>query len=388
MLESTNPIIIKGGLMMKKNRLLLILLLVWVLIFAIGCGSSNHDSSSNGGFGSHGVSAVSGLPNPPGGGNIPQPSGTAGNLTVLDWAGFQGAVSYTFDDSNPSQIEHYNDLQALGVHMTFYLCSALGGSGTYEATWTQAVKDGHEIGNHTVHHRAVSSTGVLSADGSSNPGFGTLPSDATPDSEITNCTTYIKGHFGQSGVWTMATPYGNNNWENYAKNYFFICRSIDDGQVKPKDTTNPMHLPCYMANNDTAAIFSNKINSARTNDAWQVFLIHTIYPTRNDWGYGVDISEIKTSINHAKSLSDVWIDSVASIGAYWVGQKLLASSTPTTSGNDTTWTWTLPTGFPSGKYLRVKVDGGTLKQGGQTLPWDPRGYYEVSLDAGALTLTQ
>ena len=49
------------------------------------------------------------------------PSGTPGNLTVLDWAGFKAAVSYTFDDTNSSQIEHYAELQALGVRMTFYL---------------------------------------------------------------------------------------------------------------------------------------------------------------------------------------------------------------------------------------------------------------------------
>jgi len=59
----------------------------------------------------------------------------------------------------------------------------------------------------------------------------------------------------------------------------------------------------------------------------------------------------------------------------------------TTSGSDQTWTWTLPAHFPPGKCLRVTADGGTLKQGGTPLVWDPHGYYEVSLDAGALTLS-
>jgi hypothetical protein len=43
--------------------------------------------------------------------------------------------------------------------------------------------------------------------------------------------------------------------------------------------------------------------------------------------------------------------------------------------------------LPPGKYLRVKVDGGTLTQAGQTLAWDEHGYYEVALDAGSLTLS-
>ena len=51
------------------------------------------------------------------------------------------------------------------------------------------------------------------------------------------------------------------------------------------------------------------------------------------------------------------------------------------------WTWTLPAHFPPGRYLRVKVDGGTLTQASAPLPWDEHGYYEVALDAGTLTLS-
>ena len=46
-----------------------------------------------------------------------------------------------------------------------------------------------------------------------------------------------------------------------------------------------------------------------------------------------------------------------------------------------------PAHFPPGKYLRVTVSGGTLTQAGSTLAWDDHGFYEVSLDAGTLTLS-
>ena len=71
---------------------------------------------------------------------------------------------------------------------------------------------------------------------------------------------------------------------------------------------------------------------------------------------------------------------MANVGAYWLGATLLAGAGPT-------WTWTLPPHFPAGKYLRVSVDGGTLKQADKTLPWDAHGYYEVALDAGMLSWT-
>ena len=40
---------------------------------------------------------------------------------MLNWAGFKGAVTYTFDDDNDSQISNYSMLQAAGGQYTFYL---------------------------------------------------------------------------------------------------------------------------------------------------------------------------------------------------------------------------------------------------------------------------
>ena len=90
-------------------------------------------------------------------------------------------------------------------------------------------------------------------------------------------------------------------------------------------------------------------------------------------------------MTHTKSLEDVWIDTVANTGAYWLGQKVFSAVAPKSDGKDQTWTWTLPAHFPTGKYLRVTVYGGTLTQGGAALPWVTHGYYEVALDAGSLT---
>jgi hypothetical protein len=93
------------------------------------------------------------------------------------------------------------------------------------------------------------------------------------------------------------------------------------------------------------------------------------------------------SINHAKSAGDIWIDSMVNVGAYWAGQKAVTNATSTKFGNDTIITWTLPKHFPAGKYIRVTVTGGTLKQGGSELPWNKSGYYEIALDPGTLTIT-
>jgi uncharacterized repeat protein (TIGR02543 family) len=325
-------------------------------------------------FSGSGTTSKSGLPVPPTSG-VPKPSGTPGNLTVLDWAGFKGAVSYSFDDAQPSQLQHYAELQAMGIPLTFYINDTNSWQTNFDAIWTQAVKDGHEMGNHTEHHCNANLSGCSGA-------------DATNLLEIDNDTTYTFQHFGASGVWTMASPFGDTGWDTYASQRFFLNRGVYGGMVAPNDTSDPFNLPCYAAvGGESVSTFNSNIDTARSTNRWLIFLIHTIMPTSDNWYAPVDISTITGSVSHTKALGDVWADTVVNVGAYWRGQKVLSSVTPTVSGTTQTWTWTLPAHFPPGKYLRVKVDGGTLKQGGNVLVWDAHGYYEVSLDAGSLTLT-
>lgn len=321
---------------------------------------------------------ISDLPVPLGDDDFPRPSGVPGNLVILDWAGFKGAVTYTYDDAQPSHIAHYDELEATGVDMTFYVSTNVNWIPNFDAVWAQAVKDGHEIGNHTVSHPYADLTGSC---------FGEPL--ATIDAEIDECTKYIIEHFGQPEVWTMASPFGDVGWKEVAKSRFLLNRGVGGDMIAPNDNSDPFNLPCYMANTgETAEIFNSLIDKAQVDGRWLIFTFHTINPTEDNWYAPVDISEITKSINHAKSLENVWIDTLANIGAYWIGQKLISSVTPTKSGKDFIWQWKLPTHFPKGKFVRVKVDGGTLKQGEKILPWNSHGYYEVALDEGSLTLTE
>jgi peptidoglycan/xylan/chitin deacetylase (PgdA/CDA1 family) len=339
-----------------------------------GCFPSGHGSTSSDAGPTIGAS---GLPNPPSSG-VPQPAGAAGNLTVLDWAGFTSAVTWTFDDSQPSQIEHYAELQAVGIPMTFYVCDGNSGLANFDATWIQAAMDGHEIANHTSHHCYESF---------SSCGFGTHL--ATADDEITDNETYITQHYAPGGVWTMASPYGDPPWSTPAQAHYFILRGVPGGFVGAgtTDSTNPYNLPIYLAQpNDTSANFNGQIDSAHTNHKWIIFLVHSILPTTAQWYNPTDIGQITTSMTYGK-MADVWNDTMVAIGAYWRGQKTVMAAPSSMSNGATTWTWTLPEHFPSGKYVRVTVTGGKLSQSGTTLAWNDHGFYEVALDPGTLTLS-
>jgi peptidoglycan/xylan/chitin deacetylase (PgdA/CDA1 family) len=337
-------------------------------------GGSTGGGSAQGGAGaggSVGSSEPSGMPVPMTN-NVPKPSGTPGNLTVLDWAGFKAAVSFTFDDALSSQISNYAALQGTGVKLTFFLVSNNNGT---SPTWTQAQKDGHELGNHTAHHCHDDGTGCA---------WGTYAGSL--GSELDQCTMHVTQTFGASDVWTTASPYGDTGYASPASTRFLLNRGVGGGQVGANDNTSPYALPCHVAaEGEVASAFNSATDSARSAGKWQIFLIHSL---GGDGGYNpLSVTDVVAAINHAKTAGDTWADSMVHVGAYWRAQKLLAAVTPSTSGTSKTWSWTLPAHFPSGRYLRVKVGGGTLSQGGAALAWSSHGYYEVALDAGSVTLS-
>jgi hypothetical protein len=205
--------------------------------------------------------------------------------------------------------------------------------------------------------------------------------------DVDAATDFLKQKLGVT-AWTMAAPYGDASYIPLGTTRFLINRGVSNGLIGPNDNTDPFNLLCYVPPQGAiASAFNAEIDSARSAGRWRVVLVHG-FTGGSDGAYQpVNIAELISSVNHAKSFGDVWIDSMVNVGAYWRGQKTLSAVTPAMSGNNTTWSWTLPAHFPPGKFLRVKVDGGTLAQAGKPLTWDDHGYYEAALDAGSLTLS-
>ncbi len=337
----------------------------------------------------------SGLP-APGGGGVAKPGGAAGNLQVLDWAGFRAAISYSFDDAFPSQVygDNYAMLHATGVPLTYYVVPSQ--VALHLDAWKQVLADGNELGNHTLNHCNVSTAGKLSG----CLYGGTPAADATPASQIDDTTSYIVDTLGASGVWTIASPYGDTNWAAPVQQaHMLINRDVDytgtHAKIPPRDLTNQYHVPSILFGDQygglghTAAAIDGRIDAARTDRVWSVFLFHSLSPVAT-----ADVSKccevpaenVAASLDYLNSLGDVWGGTVVDVAAYWIGQVVVQQAQSVTADGVTTWTWTLPEGFPPGKYVRVTVDGGTLSQGGHPLVWDEHGYYEVALDAGELTL--
>jgi peptidoglycan/xylan/chitin deacetylase (PgdA/CDA1 family) len=300
---------------------------------------------------------------------------------VLNWAGFKAAVSFSFDDANQSQITDYPQLKALGVPFTFYLWGARIAMNNNLSTWTQIVKDGHEFANHTQTHRTVAS----------------FPSTNAAAQDVDTGQQTIQTDFPGVKVQTFAAPMGDTAYSPIAQTRYLLNRGAN-GQVGQAcritagdETTHSPFNACgnvTTATPTTAAGLDADIDATRSGGTWYVLVVHG-FTGANDGAYNpLALTDFEGGVNHAKMLGDVWIDTMVNVGSYWRGQNAFNKATVTgTAGSQQTWKWTLPANFPTGKFLRVTVTGGTLTQNGQTLAWSSHGYYEVSLDVGSLTLS-
>jgi peptidoglycan/xylan/chitin deacetylase (PgdA/CDA1 family) len=290
-------------------------------------------------------------------------------LRVLPWAGFKAAITYTFDDTQPSHLEHWPALEAGGVPLTFFANPGKMPVSD-EAAWKAIAAAGHEIGNHTHNHCHADLSGCSPV--------------GSAEEEIDQATAAIAAKLGVPGVYSSAAPFGERGWIPPASSRFLVGRGVSSGFVAASGVSDWYDLPSIMVNaGDTASDFNQAIDEARAQQRWGIFLFHSILPTAHNWYAGVEIAEISASISHAKSFGDLWIDRMDEVGAYVRAQHVVEAL----KANDNTWTWTLPDHFPQGKVLRVTVEGGSLSQSGAPLPWDEHGYYEVALDKGSLAWT-
>jgi len=340
-------------------------------------GSSSAGGSSTTSVGASGYAAA-------GPSGQAKPTGSGTTVTVLPWAAFKSALSFTFDDANQTQIDNYPALQKQNdkgnsVRYTFFLIT---GKTTEMASsvWPQAHKDGHELANHTKSHLQTGDATTLGAD-----------ADAAE--------TFLKSTFGVT-AYSLAAPYGTATYETVAVGRFLTNRGVGDGGIamtdNPDNATTPasslkFNLPCYLpATGASASAMEANLSATASAGKWKTMLVHG-FSGGSDGAYQpVDIGEFTATVAWAKAQGTIWLDTVENVSAYWIAGFKFGKLTPTSSGSEKTWTWNtsdFSDHFPPGKYLRVKTDGGTLKQGNTTLTWDDHGYYEVSLDAGTLTLS-
>lgn len=338
-----------------------------------GAGGASAGATSGGSAGSGGSGGASGgMPNTGGAGpsasfkcanlalapsttGVAKPAGAAGGLKVLDWAGFKGAASFTLDDNTPSQMPNYEALKATGGRVTWFvvgqwLSSAAGTVNQFKAT----IADGQEVANHTYSHSSNAS-----------------------QSDLQQAQDFIKTNF-EVTAHSMAAPNCAGAWANVAPSVLFQNRgpcAKNAATIAPRDNTSPFALPAYLPDTgESAQSMSGAIQAGR----WRIFVLHG-FDGQNGTFQPVPIANVTGAMSKAV-MDGFWVETMTNVGAYWQGQKLISDSATTSA------TWTLPDKFPPNMCLRITTTGGTVTQKGETIPWDEHGYYQISLDAGEVTI--
>ncbi|HEU4582975.1 MAG TPA: polysaccharide deacetylase family protein [Polyangiaceae bacterium] len=288
---------------------------------------------------------------------VAQPSGAVGGLRVLDWAGFRGAASFTFDDNTPSQMDNYAQLKATGGRFTWFVVGNFLGNNAGEIARFRATQaDGMEVANHTFSHQSAGSV-----------------------ADLMQNQNYINTNFGVNAN-SMAAPNCAAAWATVAPNVLFQNRGpcgapINTIGAGAADRTSPFAIPAYLpAANEAAATMS----AALVDGQWRVYVIHG-FDNRNGTFQPIPIANVTGAISTAVSRG-FWVEGMTNIGAYWQGQKLISAAATTSA------TWTKPARFPANMCLRITTTGGTVTQRGQVIPWDDHGYYQIGLDAGEVTI--
>jgi hypothetical protein len=317
-------------------------------------GSGDGGSGGSGGSGGGASFKCDNLALAPSMTGVPKPAGAVGGLQVLDWAGFKGAASFTFDDNTPSQIPNYNALKATGGRFTWFVVGQwLNGQTALVNQFKDTIADGQEVANHTYTHQSAAS-----------------------ESDLEQAETFITQNFGVTAH-SMAAPNCAGSWESVAPAVLFQNRGPcgKGNPVSPRDNTSPFALPAYLPDTgESAASMSNAITAGK----WRLLVLHG-FDSQGGTYQPVPIANVTGAMS--KAVTDgYWVETMTNVGAYWQGQKAIPESASTSA------TWTLPDKFPPNMCVRITTTGGTVTQKGETIAWDSHGYYQISLDAEEVTI--
>jgi peptidoglycan/xylan/chitin deacetylase (PgdA/CDA1 family) len=296
-------------------------------------------------------------------------------LRVLPWNDHPAAVSLTFDDARPAQLDVVvPELNRHHLHATFFvIVSKL----TRLDDWRRAQAQGHEIGNHSVTHEHPE---VLT--------------QASEEIEVEDAKKFLDSNFN-SNVVIFAYPYAelSPGLVFWVKKYDFAARSWHGNSNFPYITADVepdwYDLPSQPAYTKyDAAVYKSWIDKAFAVHAWTIFQIHGI----GDPSTGFEPIPTNTFLSlldylTAEEARGLWVAPFGTVAAYLRAQKILEAAIPQVRSGEERFVWKAPDPFPSGVVLKAAIEGGThlhVYQGNRELRPSKAGIYSISFDSGEL----
>ena len=296
-------------------------------------------------------------------------------LRVLPWNDHSAAVSLTFDDARPVQLDVVvPELDKRHLHATFFvIVSKL----TRLDDWRRAQAQGHEIGNHSLTHEHPEALTRASEEG-----------------EVEDAKKFLDSNF-KSNVDIFAYPYAelSPGLLFWVKRYDFAARSWHGNSDFPYVTADVepdwYNLPSQPANTAyDVAVYKSWIDKAFVAHAWTIFQIHGI----GDPSTGFEPIPTNTFLSLLDSLKaeesrGLWVAPFGTVAAYLRAQKILEAVIPQVENGEERFCWKAPAPFPSGVVLKTTIEGRThthVYQGKHELHPSKAGVYSISFDSGEL----
>jgi peptidoglycan/xylan/chitin deacetylase (PgdA/CDA1 family) len=267
-----------------------------------------------------------------------------------------------------------------GFRGTFFLTTSgiPKWSPTERAAWHKAAAAGHEMASHSVDH----------------PHASQLDEEGLTE-QVANAATTIKSEFG-AHPWSFAYPFCEITpaYVRLLPRYHIASRGggAQQNNVPFRKRLDPRDIPSQATMTEfPAETYLGWIESARTNGAWTVFMIHGLEGT--SWGWQPIKKEVfGTVLSRLDSQREqIWTAPFGTVAAYKMASEIFQSAADEAKvkTGSTTIKWKRPDVFPKGTVLKVSLaDAGSapkVSQKSKTIePVD--GLYPVSFDAGMLKI--
>jgi peptidoglycan/xylan/chitin deacetylase (PgdA/CDA1 family) len=296
-------------------------------------------------------------------------------LKVLPWNGHKAAASLTFDDALPVHLDVAAPaLRERHLHGTFFLIVSRT---TRIEDWKRVLRDGNEIGNHSVSHE--------------------YPDSLTPEQaerQISDAKDFFTANLGVTPE-TYAYPYAlvTAQVRDRAVRHSFLARGWQTASNTPYLTLGCgldwFNVPSLATTTQTSpAEVDTWINTALTRRAWVVLQIHSIGKAKgfNPVSANTFIA-LLDKLRNAQQNGDLWVAPFGEVGAYWRATDIFEHSTFTADLGGGVYHWDIPSNFPTGVILKVRAAHSLrVYQQGRQLKANKANFYLMSFDARSLTV--
>lgn len=293
-------------------------------------------------------------------------------LQVIPWNGYKGALSLTFDDGDPSQLDvAVPELAKRDFKGTFFL---IQDRLVQVEDWKRAADAGQEIGNHSLTHKRAKDL---------------VPGEA--ERQVLEAKNLLEDLF-KMPLLTFAYPFTEINpaLRRSAQTHHLLSRGgMGSYYLMPASFPDWDYLPSPVAYTLTSSgVYKGWADQAIAMGSWTIPQFHAFEGTLTGWQPLAAVTFVDFLDYLVERRNEIWIAPMGEVGAYWKAQKQLEEAKPEQVSTKTTWTWDKPPLFPHGLILKVQIKGKNIgiSQKGKALQSLADSLYAVHFDEKELTV--